>query len=383
MIKVFLTGDNHFGRRYERYPDVKDLLIASRVQSFKKAVEYANGFGADFFVVAGDLFDRVSGITREQVSEIVDILSLFEGTALVLPGNHDYFSGGEQVWKYFNEECTRAGADILFLNEYKPLELTVHGETTVFYPAFCRSKHGERNNLGWIKALKPLKPKEAEVYRIGIAHGAIEGITPDRQKEYFLMTEEELENIAVDAWLIGHTHVIYPYALKEDQFLEAGRIFNAGTHEQTDLSNNTDGCCIALELEKTDGNTHIKAKKVRTGQIRFEDIRLELTAAGREAALESALEGIKEKFTDKSVVRLTITGAITADEYNNRRYIYEKYLQKCLSAEIVDDELSELITREMIRREFAETSFAAKLLEELIDEPREAQMVYDLISGGA
>ena len=95
------------------------------------------------------------------------------------------------------------------------------------------------------------------------------------------------------------------------------------------------------------------------------------------------MEGIKEKFTDKSVVRLTITGAITADEYDNRRYIYEKYLQKCLSAEIVDDELSELITREMIRREFAETSFAAKLLEELIDEPREAQMVYDLISGGA
>ena len=377
MIKVFLTGDNHFGRRYERYPDVKEVLIESRFQSFKKAIECANGFRADFFVVAGDLFDRISGITKEQTARVVELLAGFEGTVLVLPGNHDYYSGEEQVWKYFDEESARSGVDILLLNEYKPYDFIVRGEKIAFYPAFCRSKHGEKNNLDWIRRLGL---KKDDTFRIGLAHGAIEGITPDRQKKYFLMTTDELEELETDAWLIGHTHVIYPPFLKEDDFSEVGRIFNAGTHEQMDLGTNTDGYCIELELEKNGKSSKVRAKKVRTGRIRFEDIRLELSASAGKGALERAFKDIEPGLTENTVARISITGAIDADEYNNRRDIYNKYAEKCLAFEVSDDELGELITREMIGREFAETSFAARLLEALIDEPREAQMVYELIN---
>ena len=375
MIKVVLTGDNHFGRRYERYPDVKDVLVESRYESFKQAVKTANDSGADFFVVAGDLFDRISGITREQTARIVEILAGFGGTVLVLPGNHDYYSGDEQVWKYFDEESARSGADILLLNEYKPYEFTVRGEKIAFYPAFCRSKHGEKNNLGWIRRLGLIRD---ETYRVGVAHGAIEGITPDRQKEYFLMTTDELEELEMDAWLLGHTHVIYPSLLKEE-LSEVGRIFNAGTHEQMDLGTDTDGFCIELELEKNGKHSKVRARKVRTGRIKFEDIRLELQNAG-EMALEKAFKEIKPRLTQNTVARITITGAIEAEEYNNRSNIYDEYTGNCLSCEIADEELGELITREMIGREFAETSFAARLLEALMDEPREAQMVYELIN---
>ena len=30
MLKIFLTGDNHFGKKYNRYPDVRERLIQSR-----------------------------------------------------------------------------------------------------------------------------------------------------------------------------------------------------------------------------------------------------------------------------------------------------------------------------------------------------------------
>ena len=376
MIKLFLTGDNHFGRRYERYPAVKDLLIESRLQSFKKAVESANGFGADFFVVAGDLFDRISGITKEQVTAVTELLAGFDGTVLVLPGNHDYFSSDELLWKYFDEESALSGSDILLLNEYKPCEFIIREEKIAFYPAFCRSKHGDRNNLGWIRKLGLVGD---ETYRVGIAHGAIEGVTPDMQKKYFLMTRDELEELEMDAWLIGHTHVIYPSFMKDEEFSEVGRIFNAGTHEQMDLGTDTDGFCIALELEKSGKNSKVRAKKVRTGQIKFEDIRLELENA-EGGALEKAFKDIEAGLTKNTVARIKITGAISAEEYNNRRDIYDKYAEKCLDCEIAEEELTELITREMIGREFAETSFAAKLLEALIDEPGEAQMVYELIN---
>ena len=42
----------------------------------------------------------------------------------------------------------------------------------------------------------------------------------------------ELEDIPVDVWLIGHTHVPFPRDLTE-VFTASDKIFNAGTHVQT------------------------------------------------------------------------------------------------------------------------------------------------------
>ena len=49
-------------------------------------------------------------------------------------------------------------------------------------------------------------------------------------------------------WLIGHTHIPYPNDLKENEDVTGYRIFNAGTHEQTDLHNNTEGNCLIVQL---------------------------------------------------------------------------------------------------------------------------------------
>lgn len=49
-----------------------------------------------------------------------------------------------------------------------------------------------------------------------------------------------------------------------------------------------------------------------------------------------------------------------------------------MAYECEDKELSELITKEKIRAEFPEISFAAQLLEAL-DDPKELQMAYELV----
>ena len=43
-------------------------------------------------------------------------------------------------------------------------------------------------------------------------------------------------------------------------------------------------------------------------------------------------------------------------------------------------ELSELISKEKVEAEFAETSFSAKLLTSLLDNPKEAQLTYELLN---
>ena len=80
-----------------------------------------------------------------------------------------------------------------------------------------------------------------------------------------------------------------------------------------------------------------------------------------------------------AVVRIRITGSVKQEEYQEKDRIYRELLGAFLTYETEDHELSEEITIDRIREEFAQTSFAAQFLEEFIDQPKELQMVYELM----
>ena len=74
MIKLFVTGDNHIGKRYDRYPQAKEKLIKSRIDSIEGMVREAEYEKCDLFIVTGDLFDRINSIKVGDVKRVVDIL---------------------------------------------------------------------------------------------------------------------------------------------------------------------------------------------------------------------------------------------------------------------------------------------------------------------
>ena len=374
MVKLFVTGDNHIGRKYDRYPEIKEKLIKSRIDCLQDMVRKAEDEGCDFFVVTGDLFDNINSIKVGDVKNVVKILSAFNGRVLVLPGNHDYFTGDDKVWRDFENALSKTDHNITILNEFREYVFTDIGDKdVVIYPAFCQSKHSVENNLGWIK--------NAEIetqgrINIGIAHGALKGITPDMKEEYFLMSEEELERIPVDAWLIGHTHIAYPGDLDETKETAGYKIFNAGTHEQTDLHNNSEGDCFIIRIEKNDGKPTVYAKKYISGKIRYYDIKVQLGAG---MGLKEALAKEAGGYTGDSVIRVTVSGTVPRAEYEDRKSIYEEVLGEYLTYEVNENELSEEITIDTIRREFAETSFAAQFMEQLMSDPTELQMAYKML----
>lgn len=374
MLKIFVTGDNHFGKKYNRYPEIKDKLIQSRFDCFQDMVRKAEEEACELFVVTGDLFDNINTIKISDVKQVVDILAKFNGTVLVLPGNHDYYTGEEKVWKDFETILTTQDHNIILLKEFKKYKFDIAEEEVIIYPAFCQSKHSEKNNLDWIKK-EEISP---DIINIGIAHGAIQGITPDMNGEYFLMTENELLNIPVDLWLIGHTHISYPQNLSEESYIEGYKIFNAGTHEQTDLHNNTDGNAFIISIEKKDKNAVVLAKKYVSGKIHFRDIQIEVTPQS-DTALIDELNNVLKDIDKNTVVRVKINGSIRQEEYQKKEMIYKQLLGNFLSYEIIDSELSEEITIEKIRTEYAQTSFAAKFMENLIENPIELQMAYQLL----
>lgn len=370
MIKLFVTGDVHIGKKYNRYPEIKDQLINSRFECLERCVKEAEKEQCDFFVITGDLFDNINSIRIHDITRIVQILSQFGGTVLVLPGNHDYYTGEEKVWKDFKNALMKYDNNIILITDFSELHFDIQEETVTFYPAFCQSKHGTENNLGWIRK----QGLDEATYHVGIAHGALEGLTPDLKNEYFLMTEKELNEIPMDVWLIGHTHIPYPQIPAGMKDVMNYSIFNAGTPEQTDLSNNTIGQCFIISLNRNDNKTLVSAGSYQSGAIRYFDLSVQITDNDLRVSIISSIKDLP----GNSIIRLSLKGTIPTEQYVERNQIYEELLYRFMTYEVDDSELSELITREKIRSEFAEIGFAAELLEALQDS-KEIQMAYELI----
>ena len=89
-IKIFHTADLHLGMKFARYPAIQNELINARYEALERMVEMANKEECELFIVAGDLFDRVT-VKPVEIKKAVDILNGFAGDlVLVLPGNHDF-----------------------------------------------------------------------------------------------------------------------------------------------------------------------------------------------------------------------------------------------------------------------------------------------------
>lgn len=369
MLRIFTTGDNHIGLKYLSH-EKASLLAESRIDSFSDMVARANVETCDLFVITGDLFENTYGISKKEIKAILDALSLFKGTVAILPGNHDYYDRETKLWQYF-ESLLSAYHNILLLSEYRPYSLEVNEKDVVLYPALCTSLHSApgENNLTWIK--NEDIPSDS-VFRIGVAHGAIDGETIDSEGRYFLMTRRELDDIPMDAWLIGHTHVPFPRNLTEEYAAMSEKIFNAGTHVQTDVACNTEGQCFIIEV--SDDKT-LRAKKFISSPLRFFRKNINLTAGNAESILLKELS----EFPDSSVVDIILSGAVTSDEYESRTELLASALSRFIEGTYNDYGLSKLISEDIIRSEFPETSLSAKLLFALLDNPKEAQLAYELL----
>ena len=95
--------------------------------------------------------------------------------------------------------------------------------------------------------------------------------------------------------------------------------------------------------------------------------------------MEQILKRELEKIGDDSVVDLILEGAVTPEEYESRAETVENALSRFIEGTYNDAKLCRLITKELINSEFPETSFSARLLAELLDDPQEAQLAYDML----
>lgn len=345
-MRLFLTSDLHLGMKFAGYPSAQEKLIEARFQALKRCVDIANDRQCDLFVVGGDLFDRVS-VAKATIKRAADMLGDFQGRlAAVLPGNHDFITERpDGLWALFKEF---AGDRVLVLESkkiyfLKPYDLDVH-----VYAAPCEAKRSAENNIGWIREAD--KEKDALVH-IGIAHGSLEGLSPDFNRDYYPMTESELSACGLDLWLMGHTHIPYPAAPGS-----TSKIFYPGTPEPDGFDCQHEGKALVIEINQA---KQIQADFVSTGTYRFYHEEIEISSF-KDA--ERILAKYSEPQHRTALLKLKMKGRLPEEEYERLHMLHEE-LQKNLTFLQVDTgAVMVKIAPDVIEREFTQNSFPYRLL---------------------
>ena len=103
MVRVFHTSDVHVGLPFASCPDqeVGDALRQARIDVVTRMVATANEEECDLFVVAGDLFEN-RRVKKAAIRATAEAIAGFDGLAVVLPGNHDFYEGDDdKFWRGF------------------------------------------------------------------------------------------------------------------------------------------------------------------------------------------------------------------------------------------------------------------------------------------
>lgn len=363
-IKLFHTADIHIGMKFNSYPDkIKNYLQQSRIDVLKNMVQIANENNCNMFVVAGDLFHNITGIDKKTIVQVLTALSSFHGECvIVMPGNHDYDNDMIELWKTFNKELDDK---IIFINKEIPTSLADYGINAIVYPAPCHSKHSQSNNIGWINE----QNLDVEQINIGIAHGSLEGISPDMDLSYFYMTKKELEEIPVDVWLLGHTHVSYPNQNSIRDF----KIFNPGTPEPDGLDCKNKGSAWIITVDE---KKKVCAEKVTTGIYQFIDKEFEINDC---EDLEKISSDLLKDDPSAKIARIHLKGRVDEETFNYRQQVIKNIEKNILYLMVDDSDLGIKITKDKINKEFSDGSFPQQFLSSLADDEDALQIAYELM----
>ena len=366
-IKIFHTADLHLGMRFVGYPDVQDELINTRYETLENMVEIANQESCTLFVMAGDLFDRIT-LNVKDISRAARALNEFEGElVIILPGNHDYYTHDSKLW---NEFSKHAGDRILILKNPDIYDLNKYHLKIKIYAAPCSAKHSNENMIKWVNSQKSSKD---DSIKIGLAHGSLEGVSPDFNKTYYPMTRKELESSGLDLWLLGHTHLSWP-----ENPDKSSRILIPGTPEPDGFDCNHKGSAFIIDLKSS---SNMKVQKVSTGKYRFSINQVLLND-------DNDITSMNRKYTDDEfsnvVLRLILKGRLRKEELDRVEKSIELINDNVVLLQTVKDELHESITADLINSKFTENSFPHQLLSSLLEEKKEIsfkslQKAYDII----
>ena len=334
----------------------------SRLRAIARLGDLATETGAEFIVVAGDVFDA-NALAAQTMGRALEALGALPVPVYLLPGNHDALLPGAAL--------ERAGQrdNITVLSDSTPIEVRP-GVELVGAPLLARYA---TEDLA-AKALAELEPTDS--IRVLVAHGQCEDRSGENKPDRIDLPGLEAAAAAgtIDYVAMGDTHSAGPIG-------NSGRVWFSGAPEVTDFHDRREGVeggevnsgkALVVEIDKrSPDDVDVTVDERVTGEWTFDALHWEVTDGADVEDLLAQLDAYPEKA--RTVVKYSIAGTLgleatraleegLASRENVFGALYERERLMDLHLEPSDEELEDLPL----------SGYAREAMSELLGSPDES-----------
>lgn len=298
-MRFLHTADWQIGMRAAHVGAAGERVREERLAAGRRVVELARAEGAEFVVVAGDVFED-NAVDRVLVQRTGDVLAAFPGPVYLLPGNHDPLGPGS-VWEH---PVWGSHENLHLLDRADPVR--VPGGTLL--PCPLREKHGQSDPT------RAIPPRAAgDGIRVGVAHGTVEGIRQDFPE--FPIPRDAAARRDLDYLALGHWHSLATYP----DAAGAVRMAYSGTHETTKFGERDSGTALLVAIDAP-GAAPATVRHA-TGGLAWTSLERELREEGDLARVRAEVEAVADP--ERTLLSLALSGLLFASEGDELERIRE------------------------------------------------------------
>jgi DNA repair exonuclease SbcCD nuclease subunit len=328
VLRFLHSADWQLGARFRQFGERAEALRAARLDTLRRTLDLARERAADAFLIAGDLFED-NLVDERLVAEVADLFARAAPLPiLILPGNHDPFTGPGCVWT--RRAFAQAPSHVQVFRSAEAVERA----GAVWIGAPLRQRQSPHDPS---LALAPLAAPHADRIRIGITHGS-PAIPSLHQPNDHPIQLEAATRAGLDYLALGHWH-----SWQAD--FDGGRMVMPGTPEPEQFDAPLAGRVAWVEIAAPGAPPQVTP--LRVASLAWHHLRLDwVDPAAVRAAVQSFFASPPQPL-GRMVVRVTLTGRAPATERETMLAELRARLDACHTSLLVDESQPELSPLEL------------------------------------
>jgi len=300
-MRFLHTADWQLGMtRHYLNGDAQPRYSAARRGAVAALGPLADSTGAEFVVVAGDVFEH-NQLAPRDVSTALEAMRGIGVPVFLLPGNHDPLDASSV---YTSALFTAERPDNVVVLDRPGVHQVRPGLELVAAPWY--SKAPTTDLVGQVLDGLPADG----VTRIVVGHGAVDILVPDKDRASLIGLaglEAAIARGAVHYVALGDKHSRMSVG-------STGRIWYSGSPEVTNYDDiePDPGQVLAVDIDESEAHRPVRVDAHRVGRWRFMSLRHAVDNSRDVADLDINLDQMPDK--ERTVIRLGLTGSLTVTD---------------------------------------------------------------------
>ncbi len=310
MTRFLHTADWQLGKPFAGVEDShkRALLLNERIDVLRRIGQLSRDHGAQFIVVAGDLFDSPQP-TPAAVAAACGAIGQLGVPVYAIPGNHDH-GGGGSLWEqdFFRRQSAELAPNLRVLLDRQPVEVP----GAVLFPCPLLQRHEPVDPTFWLRALPVGGSWDPALPRVVLAHGSVlnfgsfsddEDADGESQNQIDLtrLPPEAFDYVALGDW---HGSKLVSRAAWYSGTPEHDRFLKGGDHDP--------GNVLLVDVERGRAPS---VQKLRTSAIGWNELEWEFTDDASLGLLLGRVDELVGQRVNRDLLRVRLRGALGLEAF--------------------------------------------------------------------